>query len=231
MNPEKSGVEIEVIRGDFRDKLRGSGNKLRLWGVRDIAPRPDDVFQERLYCVQWTNRNDVGRNRQETFFASASKYDINQEGNVKSILEKNILQLQIKGLVPDMPIESGKENEGPIRTNGWRYWHNLFMPRSLLTASIIAAQDTPLSKFMLFKYVDNNSKSCRWAVSQSGGDGGAKSTFDSQTLKTIFNWANRSINFTPWLLEINDREPVFKRTRNCLQSCGSNFLSGGLLYN
>jgi putative DNA methylase len=208
MNPEKSGVEIEVVRGDLRDDLGNRRNRLRLWGVHDISPRPDDVFQERLYCVQWTKENNDGRNRQETFFSSATELDIEQESKIRIILEENIRQLQAKGLASDMPIESGKENEGPIRTNGWKYWHNLFMPRSLLSASVIATHDTPLSKLMLLKYLDNNSKSCRWAVSQSGGDGGAKSTFDSQALKTIFNWANRSIKFTPWLLEINDRASV-----------------------
>ena len=34
---------IEVVR-------RG----LRLWERRDLVPRPDDVFQERLYCIRWT---------------------------------------------------------------------------------------------------------------------------------------------------------------------------------
>lgn len=26
---------------------------LRLWGNADLVPRPDDIFQERLYCVRW----------------------------------------------------------------------------------------------------------------------------------------------------------------------------------
>jgi adenine-specific DNA methylase len=34
---------IEVVR-------RG----LRLWENHDLVPRPDDVFQERLYCIRWT---------------------------------------------------------------------------------------------------------------------------------------------------------------------------------
>ena len=31
----------------------GGGYGLRLWENDDLVPRPDDVFQERLYCVRW----------------------------------------------------------------------------------------------------------------------------------------------------------------------------------
>ena len=43
---------MAAIRGDRRgDGGRGYG--LRLWENDDLVPRPDDVFQERLYCVRW----------------------------------------------------------------------------------------------------------------------------------------------------------------------------------
>src|SRR6185312_10590228 len=38
-------------------------------------------------------------------------------------------------------------------------------------------------------------------------DGGAKSTFDSQALRTIFNWASRSFDCTPW--RIGNFSPSF----------------------
>lgn len=53
MNPEKSGVEIKTIRGDYRDAQGNARNRLRLWENSDFVPRPDDIFQERLYCIQW----------------------------------------------------------------------------------------------------------------------------------------------------------------------------------
>lgn len=37
---------IEVVR-----------RNLRLWENEDLVPRPDDVFQERLYCIRWTLPN------------------------------------------------------------------------------------------------------------------------------------------------------------------------------
>ena len=43
---------ITAIRGDQRDRNRKE-NGLRRWENEDLVPRPEDVFQERLYCVRW----------------------------------------------------------------------------------------------------------------------------------------------------------------------------------
>ena len=56
MNPERSGVEIKTIRGDYRDADGVNRNRLRLWEKSDFIPRPDDIFQERLYCIQWITK-------------------------------------------------------------------------------------------------------------------------------------------------------------------------------
>jgi putative DNA methylase len=48
MNPERSGVEIRTIRGDYRDAEGVNHNRLRLWEKMDFLPRPNDIFQERL---------------------------------------------------------------------------------------------------------------------------------------------------------------------------------------
>lgn len=46
------------------EALRGPEG-LRRWTNEDLAPRPDDVFQERLYCIRWVNTvtevNDLGQ--------------------------------------------------------------------------------------------------------------------------------------------------------------------------
>lgn len=51
-----SPIPIATIR-------RESAGGLRLWENEDIVPRPDDVFQERLYCIRWmeTVTNSSGR--------------------------------------------------------------------------------------------------------------------------------------------------------------------------
>ena len=48
----QTDTPMAAIRGDRRgDGGRGYG--LRSWENDDLAPRPDDVFQERLYCIRW----------------------------------------------------------------------------------------------------------------------------------------------------------------------------------
>ena len=73
MNPERSGVEIKTIRGDYRDADGNNRNRLRLWEKSDFVPRPDDIFQERLYCIQWITKESLGAARQETFFAASPR--------------------------------------------------------------------------------------------------------------------------------------------------------------
>ncbi len=49
-------------------------------------------------------------------------------------------------------------------------------------------------------------------MAQSGGDGGAKSTFDNQSLKTIFNWALRSSTIVPWPMRDVAVSPLVSRS-------------------
>ena len=52
-NPDCSAsTPMTAIRGDRRGD-GGRGHGLRQWENDDLVPRPDDVFQERLYCVRW----------------------------------------------------------------------------------------------------------------------------------------------------------------------------------
>ena len=52
-NPDcGESTPMAAIRGDRRGS-DDHGIGLRLWQNDDLVPRPDDVFQERLYCVRW----------------------------------------------------------------------------------------------------------------------------------------------------------------------------------
>ena len=52
-NPDcRASTPMTAIRGDRRGD-GGRGHGLRQWENEDLVPRPDDVFQERLYCVRW----------------------------------------------------------------------------------------------------------------------------------------------------------------------------------
>jgi hypothetical protein len=44
---------IKTLRGDYKDADGNTQNRLRRWGKHEFKPRPDDIFQERLYCIQW----------------------------------------------------------------------------------------------------------------------------------------------------------------------------------
>ncbi|MBR0861868.1 DUF1156 domain-containing protein [Bradyrhizobium diazoefficiens] len=203
LDGETYSTPIKTIRGDRRGPNGQTVNDLRLWDKSDISPHEDDILGERLYCIQWIEADTIGKSRQATFFAAPTAADLDREERVRRLVERKLADWQSQGWVSDMEIQTGKENEGPIRTNGWKYWHQMFMPRAILTAALIAEHGdrSPDAALALCKYLDNNSKSCRWAVAQSGGDGGAKSTFDNQALKTIFNWAFRTVTVAPWELE------------------------------
>jgi putative DNA methylase len=43
-------TKISTLRGDFRKEDGSNSNNLRLWEKTDFKPRPDDIFQERLYA-------------------------------------------------------------------------------------------------------------------------------------------------------------------------------------
>ena len=54
---------MTAIRGDRRGQIAEYG--LRLWENEDMVPRPDDVFQERLYCIRWVH-TWIGRRGKST---------------------------------------------------------------------------------------------------------------------------------------------------------------------
>ncbi len=67
---------IKTLRGDYRLPDGTTGNKLRRWEKHDFKPRPDDIFQERLYAIQWIRKETLEKSRQETFFASVTEADL-----------------------------------------------------------------------------------------------------------------------------------------------------------
>ena len=70
MNPERSGVDVRTIRGDYKDANGLTANRLRMWTKSDIPPRPDDIFQERLYCIQWIKKETIGKDGKKRVLAA-----------------------------------------------------------------------------------------------------------------------------------------------------------------
>jgi adenine-specific DNA methylase len=100
---------IKTIRGDRKDAGGGTINSLRQWEKSDFVPRPDDVFQERLYCIQWIAKDSLHKGRPEVFFSAVSDEDLAREKKVESFVRANISAWQEAGLIPDMVIEAGDE--------------------------------------------------------------------------------------------------------------------------
>ncbi|MFQ3664497.1 MAG: anti-phage-associated DUF1156 domain-containing protein [Sphingomonadaceae bacterium] len=195
MNPDKSGVEIRTIRGD----KPGGGNALRPWTVDDFMPRPDDIFQERLYCIQWITKESLKKGgRLETFFASVTEADLVRERQVEALVRENLAEWQAKGWVPDMPIEPGDKTDEPIRTRGWTHWHHLFGARQLLLAIQLRADRSPLNDLQLPRSLDYTSKLCRWDGGHPGSSPQVKNTFSNQALNTQYTYCSKSsFDLTP----------------------------------
>ncbi len=124
---------ISEIRGDR--KVDGqSVYGLRLWENEDLVPRPDDTFQERLFCVRWseTSVDDKGKEQSRRHFSSVGEADIERERKVLSLLEQRFEEWQEKGFIPSKKIEHGNETTRLFRERGWTHWHHLFTPRQLL---------------------------------------------------------------------------------------------------
>ena len=67
---------IKTLRGDYRLPDGTTGNRLRRWEKSEFKPRPDDIFQERLYAIQWITKATLNAGRQETYFAAPTDDDL-----------------------------------------------------------------------------------------------------------------------------------------------------------
>jgi putative DNA methylase len=126
-------IPITMLRGDRRTG-EGTQYGLRLWENEDIVPRPDDVFQERLYCIRWveTYFDEDGNEVTERYYLAPDEKDMQRERKVLELLQERFYEWQEKGYIPSRRIEPGYNTNQPIRERGWTYWHHLFNPRQLL---------------------------------------------------------------------------------------------------
>lgn len=197
------GISMKEIRGDFRDDDGASGNRLRAWEREDVRPHPDDIFQERLYAIQWMDGKDLkkGKANPRTWFASVTQDDLAREQKVTEYVEQHLAEWQRDGLVSDMQIEPGNKTDEPIRTRGWTYWHHLFCPRQILFTALTLSEARLSPEGLAFtaKFIDWNSKLCRY------GTGAAREsvaqTFYNQALNTFPNYGVRSYGFARSYLE------------------------------
>jgi adenine-specific DNA methylase len=193
LDGETYRTKFKTIRGDHRRPDGVTGNKLRRWEKKDFVPRPDDILQERLYCIQWVTRDTLGKARQTTFFAAATEEDLEREQTVEGLVRENLENWQREGHLPDMEIEPGDKTDEPIRTRGWTYWHHLFGARHLLSlATVLKAIIRPEQLLDTCQILNVSSRLNM--INSSAGQGGAVKydhVFHNQALNTLYNYGVR----------------------------------------
>ena len=177
-----------------------AGNDLRRWEKDDIVPRAEDIFQERLYSIQWSRPDG------SFFYAGVTERDEERERQVTAYVHARLAEWQAQGLVPDLPIEPGAKTDEPIRTRGWTHWHHLFNPRHLLIGALIRQEMLNLTDptlamgaaIGLASVLDCLSKLTRWRMGFAGseataqGADNAEQVFYNQALNTLYNYGNRA---------------------------------------
>jgi adenine-specific DNA methylase len=190
-------VDSRVIDPFNRDRswsiesLRGPEG-LRRWTNEDIVPRAGDIFQERLYCIRWT---DVHGKRR---YAAPTAADLQRESKVLSLLCERFADWQSEGFIPSKPIVSGYNTDQPMRERGWTFWHHLFTPRQLLTHGTLmyfankaasSISDRVVAMLGAGSMADWNSRLSGWMQHKTNEKG--NNTFNNQALNTLFNYSTR----------------------------------------
>ncbi|UFW38281.1 anti-phage-associated DUF1156 domain-containing protein [Bradyrhizobium sp. WSM471] len=211
-NPDREGVALSVIRGDRKGDAGENVNLLRKWNREDVVPRKDDVFGERLYCIQWMRdgateaEGDDDLDAASTFYAAPTKRDLASEAKVTRIVQESLADWQKRGLVPDQVIAPGEKTDEPIRTRGWTHWHHLFLPRHLLFGALaleeIAAIKDPFVKGSLLigfcRTLNYMSRLTQWLTRKKpeNAAGGfsdvVNHVFYNQALNTFYNFGCRA---------------------------------------
>lgn len=187
---ETYSTPIKTIRGDRRGGDGRTINDLRPWEKSDFIPRDNDIFRERLYCVQWIARASAGKAREETYFATPTDEDIAREHKVQEVVRKNLAVWQEEGLLPNMKIEAGEETSRLLRERGWTYWHHLFGARALLRLALERKHGKgPVAALQVARNADRLSRLCRYNANPQPSQGPKiEQTFSNQALNPLINY-------------------------------------------
>ncbi|MCB0192592.1 MAG: DUF1156 domain-containing protein [Anaerolineae bacterium] len=198
-----SSTPIEVIR-----------HEMRLWENDDLVPRPDDIFQERLYCIRWveTYVDKNGNLRTRRHYRAPTPDDLQREESVLILLRERFHPWQDQGYISSRRIVPGQKTNEPIRSRGWSHWHHLFTPRQLLTlgllqefgfTQLVKRKDKVTVLLGVARCSDWNSKLCRWDSSTANEK--VAQTFSNQALNPLYNYAGRGLIAleSSWFLKFN----------------------------
>jgi putative DNA methylase len=193
-----NGVEhissISSIRGDYSEVIsekKVTKNNLRLWDKNDVVYRDDDIFNERLYAVQWIK--DTEGRRPATEFRTVTDNDLKREAKAARYVEANLADWQEKGWVPEIKIESGEKTDEPIRTRGWTHWSHLFTPRQLILGALFIKHSSARLRFGVTRALNQNCRLSRWDNAE--GSDKVQGVFDNQALNTLYNFGARGSKY------------------------------------
>lgn len=202
-------TKISTLRGDYRRIDGINGNRLRLWDKLDFEPRQGDLYQERLYAIQWVRAKQENEPERSEFRAVTND-DLAREKKVSAFLTQNLAEWQEKGYIPDMRIEPGFNTDQPIRERGWTYWHHLFNARQLLVAGLLRQGVDARLAFSFFKSLNVNSRLSRWDSNPGPGRSGkTQGVFDTQALNTLYNYGCRSASWAGEAFVIETKSEEF----------------------
>ncbi|MDD4092924.1 MAG: DUF1156 domain-containing protein, partial [Smithellaceae bacterium] len=205
---DKKGNPIppEMRTSTSFNEIRGREG-LRLWENEDLVPRPDDVLQERLYCIRWVDP-ETGEKR----YRAPTQADLKREAEVLRLLKQRFEDWQDKGFVPCRKIESGYNTDQPIRERGWTHWHHLYNPRQLLMIGLfqeLAAETAKTQKVGVAlllsagRITDWCARLSRW-TSHAANEKSVQ-TYSNQALNTLANYACRAHSTldTAWYFDLS----------------------------
>jgi len=219
----KMSTPIPVIR---KDRIREDGSTeygLRKWGPTEFVPAPDDVFQERLYCIRYEREyvDEKGKRKTERYYQAPTKHDLERERKVVEFLEERFTDWQQKGYIPNSRIEEGDETSRLRRERGWAYWHQLFNPRQLLIQGLLMKLVDQYAETKGQKVVGllGINKCCNWNSKLSSWNNAREDqgyqTFYNQALNPMFNYPVRSMRSASFFVDIKPNRHIEKDSALC----------------
>ena len=197
-------TKITTLRGDVREDDGTVMNRLRPWEKNDFKPRPSDVVQERLYCIQWMRRIE-DKKRFEYEFRAVTDDDLERERVVEQYVTEHWDEWAAEGWIPQMKIEEGGppryQGRDLLRSRGWTHWQHVFNPRQLHLGAVLNRYSGARMKFGMSKIVNKNCRLSRW---NSGRDT-VEDAFYNQALNTLYNYGCRGSRYALDLLEAEHR--------------------------
>ena len=192
-------LKVSTLRGDRRKGKEEVEYGIRAWDAEQVVAGPDDLYQERLYCIRWLVPPDGATQGATWKYCQPDAEDFERERKVHELLMDRIGDWRSRGVLPTTPIRPGAKTTPLRRDLGATAWSHLFNPRQLLVLGLLVelmeTRSLEVSGFerrclllMLGSAVNHSSRLC-------GNDPSvdyAHWTLYSQAFSAVYNYACRS---------------------------------------